>query len=86
MLKISCLGHECGLGCQAKIFHTGRRTSAGKRVADTLSKGKMEEVDQEMFGVIDVTDRASKVLLNWIKNPRVDRALGRKGLVKNAGK
>ena len=45
-----------GLGVKAKIFHTGRRTSIGERVADALSKGKMEEVDQEMRGAIDVTD------------------------------
>ena len=37
-----------GLGVQAKVYHTGRRTSMGERVADALSKGKMEEVEQEM--------------------------------------
>ena len=74
------------LGVKAKIFHTSRRTIVGERVADALSKGKMDEVDQEMPGAIGVTNRASKVLLNWIKNPRVDRALGRKGLVTVAGR
>ena len=41
----------------------------------------MDEVGQEMPGAIGLTNRASEVLLNWIKNPRVDRALGRKGLL-----
>ena len=63
-----------GLGVKAKIFHTGRRTSVGERVADALSKGNMEEVHQKMLWGVDVTSRASKVLLNWIKNPRADRA------------
>ena len=70
-----------GLGVQAKVYHTGRRTSMGERVADALSKGKMEEVEQEMPGARDVSARASRVLLNWIANPRVDRELGRKGLL-----
>ena len=33
----------------------------GERVADALSKGKMDEVNHEMPGAIDVTNRASKV-------------------------
>ena len=70
-----------GMGVQAKVFHTGRRTSCGERVADALSKGKMDEVEMEMPGAIDVSARASKVLLDWIASPRVDRALGRKGLM-----
>ena len=57
-----------------------------ERVADALSKGKMEEAHQEMPGAVDVTSRASKVLLNWIKHPGVDRALGRQGLVEVAGR
>ena len=32
-------------------------------------------------GNADVLSRASKVLLDWIASPRVDRALGRKGLM-----
>ena len=75
-----------GLGEVARIFHTGRRTSIGERVADALSKRKMEEVYQEMPGAVDVSSRASKVLLDWIKNPLVDRALGRKGLLEVAGR
>ena len=39
-----------GLGVQAKVFHIGRRTSMGERMADALSKGKLEEVEQEMPG------------------------------------
>ena len=75
-----------GLGWKATIFHTSMRTSVGERVADTLSKGKTEEVHQEMPGAVDVTSRASEVLFNWIKNPRVDRAMARKGLVEVAGR
>ena len=41
----------------------------------------MEEVEQEMPGARDVSARASRVLLDWIANPRVDRELGRKGLL-----
>ena len=51
-----------GLGVMAKIFHTGRRISIGERVADALSKGKMQEVFMEMTGAVDVSSRASKVL------------------------
>ena len=51
-----------GLGVMAKIFHTGRRISIGERVADALSKGKMQEVFMEMTGAVDVSNRASKVL------------------------
>ena len=32
-------------------------------------------------GNADVLSRASEVLLNWMADPRVDRALGRKGLM-----
>jgi hypothetical protein len=70
-----------GMGVQAKVFHTGRRTNSGERVADALSKGNMEEVEMEMTGAVDVSARSSKVLLNWIAIPRVDRELGRKGLM-----
>ena len=62
------------------------RTNVGERVVYALSKGKMEEVHQEMSGSVDVTSRASEVLLNWIKNPRVDRAMARKSLVEVAGR
>ena len=32
-----------------------------------------------MPGAVDVFSRGSKVLLDWIRNPRVGRVLGRKG-------
>jgi hypothetical protein len=60
----------------ARIFHTGRQTSVGERVADALSKGNFTEVDEEMPGAVDVTHRCSQVLSQWIHDPRVDRALG----------
>ena len=64
----------------ARIFHTGRRSSVGERVADALSKGKLTEVEEEMTGAVDVTHRCSQVLSRWIHDPRVDRALGRRCL------
>jgi hypothetical protein len=75
-----------GIGVKVKLFHTGRRTSMGERVADALSKGNMKEVMNEMPDGIDVSERSSKVLMNWIRVPRVDRALGRKGLLEVAGR
>ena len=39
-----CLQDFCtGIGVLVKVFHAGRRTSAGERVADALSKGNMKE-------------------------------------------
>ena len=64
----------------ARIFHTGRRTSVGERVADELSKGNFAEVEAEMPGAVDVTHRCSRVLSWWIHDPRVDRALVRRCL------
>ena len=58
-----------------KLFHTGRRTTVGERVADALSKGNMEEVEQEMPGAVDVSRRKSEVLDRWLNDPRVDRDL-----------
>ena len=63
-----------------RIFHTGRRTTVGERVADALSKGNFVEVYKEMPGAVDVTHRCSRVLTRWITDPRVDRALGRRCL------
>ena len=39
-----------------------------------------------MPGAVDVFSRGSKVLLDWIRNPWVDRLLGRKGLLEVAGR
>ena len=64
----------------ARIFHTGRRSSVGERVADALSKGNLAEVEEEMPGAVDVTHMCSQVLSRWINDPRVDRALGRRCL------
>ena len=69
-----------GLGVKVKLFHTGRRTSKGERVADALSKGNMREVEEEMPGAVDVSGRGSKVLERWIHDPRVDRDLARRVL------
>ena len=69
-----------GMGVKVKLFHTGRRTSKGERVADALSKGKMKEVEADMPGALDVSERGSKVLRRWINDPRVDRDLARRVL------
>ena len=68
------------IGVQEKIFHTGRRTSVGERVADALSKGNFNEVQEEMPGAVDVSHRTSEVRRRWINDPRVDRALARRVL------
>ena len=65
---------------KVKVFHTGRRTSVGERVADALSKGNMREVEEEMPGAKDVSVRGSRVLERWIHDPRVDRDLARRVL------
>jgi len=69
-----------GLGVKVKLFHTGRRTSKGERIADALSKGNMEEVKNEMPDGVDVSEKCSKVLNRWIHDPRVDRDLARRVL------
>ena len=58
-----------GMGVKLKWFHTGRRTTVGERVADTLSEGDMEEVEQEMPGALDVSSRRSVVLDRWLNDP-----------------
>ena len=74
-----CLQDFCmGVGVIVKIFHTGRRTSPGERVADALSKGNMREVEDEWPGAVDVSMRKSVVLNRWIQDPRVDRDLARR--------
>ena len=76
-----CMQDLCtGLGVVVKVFHTGRRSSPGERVADALSKGKMKEVEDEWPGAKDVSARKSRVLERWIQNPMVDRDLASKVL------
>ena len=71
---------SAGMGVNIKLFHTGRRTTAGERICDALSKGEFSEVRQEMPDGKDISERAGKVLLRWINNPIVTRGLGRQGL------
>ena len=73
-----------GLGVPIKVFHTSRRTSLGDKVADDLSKDKVLDVMQALPGSRDVTAKASKVLLSWLRAPRVDMELGRAVLVELA--
>ena len=60
------------------VFHTGRCTSLGERVADALSKGNMREVEDEWPGAVDMSVKKSVVLDRWIQDPRVDRDLARR--------
>ena len=76
MMEDFCLG----VGVKLRLFHTGRRTTVGERVADALSKGDCKEVESEMPGAVDVSHRTSEVLRRWIYDPRVDRALARRVL------
>ena len=71
MMEDFCLG----VGVKLKLFHTGRRTTVGERVADALSKGDLKEVESEMPGAVDVSRRKSVVLDRWLNDPRVDRDL-----------
>ena len=66
-----------GLGVQMKVFHTSRRTSLGDRVADDLSKGKVELVRQELATLVDISHRVSKILMAWLNSPTVNMELGR---------
>ena len=47
---------------RVKIFHTGRRSTEGERVADALSKGNRLEVQEEMPGAVEISHRVRKVL------------------------
>ena len=69
-----------GVGVKLRLFHTGRRTTAGERVADALSKGDWKEVEREMPGAVDVSGRKSVVLDRWLHDPRVDRDMASRGL------
>ena len=70
-----------GMGVDIKLFHTGRKTTMGERVADALSKENMEEVRAEMPDDIDVS---SRVLGKWLDDPVVTRSLARRGLMEVA--
>ena len=45
-----------GLGVQIRVFHTGRRTSLGDKVADDLSKGKVGQVMEDLPGSKNISD------------------------------
>ena len=45
-----------------------------------MSKREFSEVRQEMPDGKDISERASKVLLRWINDPKVSRSLGMSGL------
>ena len=66
-----------GLGVQIRVFHTGRRTSLGDKVADDLSKGKIAQVMLDLPGSKNIIDSVSRVMLDWLRNPQVDMELGR---------
>ena len=73
-----------GLGIQVAVFHTGRRTSVGDQIADDLSKGKLENLEDLMGDSLDIGLGLSRELLNWLRFPRVDMDLGRRVLVELA--
>ena len=66
-----------GLGVQIKVFHTGLRTNLGDKVADDLSKGKIGQVMVDLPGSRNISDRVSRTMLTWLRNPRVEMELGR---------
>jgi hypothetical protein len=75
-----------GLGVQIRVFHTGRRTSLGDKVADDLSKGKIGQVMEDLPGSRNVSDRVSKRMLSWLRYPSGDMELGRSVLLELAAK
>ena len=66
-----------GLGFPIKVFHKRRRTWLGDIVADDLSKNNLDKVRAELPGGVDVSQRVSRVLLNWLTKPAVSMELGR---------
>ena len=75
-----------GLGVPIRVFHTARRTSLGDKVAGDLSTDKILDVMQVLPGSKDVSCRASRVMLNWLKAPRVDMELDRVVLLELAAR
>ena len=73
-----------GLGVQIRVFHTGRRTSLGDKVADDLSKGKVGQVMEDLPGSKNISDRVSKTMLKWLDFPKVEMELGRSVLLELA--
>ena len=67
-------------GCSRKV-----NIELGRDYAADYSE-IMKEVMNEMPAGIDVSERSSKVLMDWIRGPRVDMALGKKGLLEVAGR
>ena len=67
-----------GMGVNIKLFHTGRRTTAGERICDALSKGEFSEVRQEMPDGKDISERASgeQGLAHVDQRPQSDQELG----------
>ena len=58
-----------GPGGSSHDFPHREEITAGERVADALSKGKLAEVEAEMPGAVDVSHRCSQVLSRWIHDP-----------------
>ena len=70
-----------GLGVPIKVFHTRRRTDLGDKLADDLSKNKLESTKQVMPNNSDRSHEVSRVLIEWLANPRVRMELGRDVLI-----
>jgi hypothetical protein len=59
-----------GLGVKVRLFHTGRRTSGGERIADALSKGNMKcliRVRRTLRGYTHILHYIYNVLVNKLK-------------------
>ena len=46
-------------------------------MADDLSKGKTAQVMLDLPGSVNISDRVSKRMLTWLRNPHVDMELSR---------
>ena len=67
-----------GLGIVIQVFYQRRRTDLGDQIVDHLSKGEMPQVEALWPEGVEWSGKTSKVLNNWIEQPRVMIALGRR--------
>ena len=70
-----------GLGIVIQVFYQRRRTDLGDQIVDHLSKGEMPQVEALWPEGVEWSGKPSKVLNNWIEQPRVMVDLGRRLLI-----
>ena len=63
------------------MFYQRRRTDLGDQIVDHLSKGEMPQVEALWSEGVEWSRKTSKVLNNWIEQPRVMVDLGRRLLI-----